>query len=141
MKLPTIWLKTEAFLQKRKRARDKMVAKPKRKRSHWDELIADRVRARCDLKPRHLTRARGFSFAILPATSIGPHNGDSYEKWKEETRLDIRTGARTEIDGAQESARGKDSQEVKADWRRDATKGVQYWIVARLARVIARSVL
>jgi hypothetical protein len=39
--------------------------------------------------------------------------GDSYEKWKKETCLDIRTGSRTEVDGAQESAGGKNSQEAK----------------------------
>ena len=39
--------------------------------------------------------------------------GDTYEKWKKETRLDIRTGPRTEVDGAQESTGGKNSQEAK----------------------------
>jgi hypothetical protein len=34
-------------------------------------------------------------------------------KMKKETRLDIRAGPRTEVDGAQESAGGKNSQEAK----------------------------
>jgi hypothetical protein len=35
------------------------------------------------------------------------------EKWKKEARLDIRTGSRTEDNGAQEGARCKNCQEAK----------------------------
>ena len=38
---------------------------------------------------------------------------DTYEKWEKEARLDIGTDARTEVDGPQESAGGKNSQEAK----------------------------
>jgi hypothetical protein len=56
----------------------------------------------------------GFSFATLPVTSIGPKKGDSCEKWKEETRLDIRTSSRTKIHGAKENAGEENCQVSKA---------------------------
>jgi hypothetical protein len=46
-------------------------------------------------------------------TTAGVHIRSTYEKWKKEARLDISTGPRTEVDGAQESAGGKNSQEAK----------------------------
>jgi hypothetical protein len=57
--------------------------------------------------------ARGFSFDNLAVTTPAFITGDSYEKWKEEARLDICTGSRTEDNGAQESARCKNCQEAK----------------------------
>jgi hypothetical protein len=39
--------------------------------------------------------------------------GDSYEKWIKETRLDIRTGSRTEDDGAQENSGAANSQKAQ----------------------------
>jgi hypothetical protein len=38
---------------------------------------------------------------------------DTYEKWEKEARLDIGTDTRTEVDGPQESAGSKNSQEAK----------------------------
>jgi hypothetical protein len=58
--------------------------------------------------------AQGFSFSNLTVTSTHTFiTGDSYEKWKKETRLDVCTGSRTEDNGAQEVARIKDCQEAK----------------------------
>jgi hypothetical protein len=39
--------------------------------------------------------------------------GDTYEEWKKETRLDVRTGSRTEDNGAQIGPRRKNCQEAK----------------------------
>jgi len=42
------------------------------------------------------------------------HGDDSHEKWNKETSLDICTGSRPKIDGAQENFGGKNSQKVEA---------------------------
>jgi hypothetical protein len=66
------------------------------------------------LVSRRHSRARGFSFDQLGATSTGAYTRRFvYEKWKE-TRLDIRPSSRTEDDGEKENASSKNSQKVEA---------------------------
>jgi len=55
---------------------------------------------------------RAFLFAIYRLQASANIIGDTYEKWKEETRLDIRAGPRTKVHGAQENTGGKNSQEA-----------------------------
>jgi hypothetical protein len=64
--------------------------------------------------PQH-PHTPGFSFNGLPATNVGVYRGASYEEWIKETRLDIRTGSRTEDDGAQENSGAANSQEAEAN--------------------------
>jgi hypothetical protein len=54
-----------------------------------------------------------FLLAIYQIQAPAFITGEAYEKWKKETRLDIRTGSRTEDNGAQEGPRRKNCQEAK----------------------------
>jgi hypothetical protein len=56
---------------------------------------------------------RAFLFAIYQLQASANIIGDTYEEWKEETRLDIRAGPRTKVPCAQENTGGKNSQEAK----------------------------
>jgi hypothetical protein len=64
--------------------------------------------------------ARTFLFAIYQLQASANIIGDTYEKWKEETRLDIRAGTRTIVDGAQENTSGKIAKKLKRS--EDATR-------------------
>jgi len=73
------------------------------------------VSAAARSSPAH-SRARGFSFDQLGVTSTGAHTWrfDSHEKWKKETRLDIGTSPRPQVDGEKENSSGKNCQKAEA---------------------------
>jgi len=49
---------------------------------------------------------------------------DSHEEWIKETRLDIRTGSRTQVARSEESTCREHRQNFEADRGRDAAKGI-----------------
>jgi transcriptional regulator with XRE-family HTH domain len=65
-----------------------------------------------------------FHFEALPFKTTAHVHGDTYEEWKKEAGLDIRSGSWTEGARQGEGARCKNCQEAKTIWRRNATKSV-----------------
>jgi hypothetical protein len=69
-------------------------------------------------------QSRLWFWKALQLKEVQFFQGGPYEEWKDETRLDVRRGAWTEIDGAQESARRENSQEIETIWRSHAAESI-----------------